>query len=333
MSARKRPRVLLDGLGGDDAPGVVWEAVGKLDRDAIELGVVITPEHAGLAEELGLAVVEAQEAIGMDEPVAQALRKKRRSTMHVGCRLVREGKWDAFVSAGNTGALMAVAKLILKTAPGVDRPAIATMIPARGDTKTLFLDMGANVDCTAEHLVQFAIMGSVYMQAAEGIENPRVGLLNIGTEQIKGNDVVKLAGQLLREAPIHFIGNVEGDALFSADVDVVVADGFVGNVALKTMEGTARFLADMMREEFQNGFLSRLGAGLAARALARFKARVDPGRYNGAPLLGLNGIVVKSHGGADAEAYANAVRVAAREVQAGIVARLGEMLAEWSLAA
>ncbi len=333
MSERRAPRVLLDGLGGDDAPAVVWEAVGRLDRDDIELGVVITPEQAGPAGELGLAVVEAEEAIGMDEPVAQALRKKRRSTMHVGCRLVREGKWDAFVSAGNTGALMAVAKLILKTAPGVDRPAIATMIPARGGTRTLFLDMGANVDCTAEHLVQFAIMGSVYMQAAEGIESPRVGLLNIGTEAIKGNDVVKLAGQMLREAPVNFVGNVEGDALFSADVDVVVADGFVGNVALKTMEGTARFLAEAMREEFTSGFLSRLGAGLAARALARFKARVDPGRYNGAPLLGLNGIVVKSHGGADAGAYANAVRVAAREARAGIVARLGEMLAEWSLAA
>ncbi len=333
MSERRAPRVLLDGLGGDDAPAVVWEAVGRLDRDDIELGVVITPEQAGPAGELGLAVVEAEEAIGMDEPVAQALRRKRRSTMHVGCRLVRDGAWDAFVSAGNTGALMAVSKLVLKTAPGVDRPAIATMIPARGGTRTLFLDMGANVDCTAEHLVQFAIMGSVYMQAAEGIESPRVGLLNIGTEAIKGNDVVKLAGQMLREAPVNFVGNVEGDALFSADVDVVVADGFVGNVALKTMEGTARFLAEAMREEFTSGFLSRLGAGLAARALARFKARVDPGRYNGAPLLGLNGIVVKSHGGADAGAYANAVHVAAREARAGIVARLGEMLAEWSLAA
>ncbi len=332
MQARgDAPRILLDAHGGDRAPGVVFEAVRLLqaEKAPLEIGVVGTDEVAAEAEALGLAFVRAETFVAMDDPVVAAVRRKRGSTMHVGCKLVREGAWDAFVSAGNTGALMAIAKLVLKTVPGVERPAIATMIPARNDTKTLFLDMGANVDCTAEHLVQFALMGSCYMQAAEGLENPRVGLLNIGSEAIKGNDVVKLAASLLEDSPVNYIGFVEGGDLFSDRVDVVVADGFVGNVALKVMEGTARFLAEVLREELTGRITGKLGAWLARGALAGLKERVDPGRYNGAPLLGLNGIVVKSHGAAGAEEYARAVQVAAREARAGIVHLLGEMLGRW----
>jgi len=326
-------RILLDGCGGDDAPEVVLQAasIARKRWPELVLGLVGTPDLQARAEAMGLAFVAAEEAIAMDDAVALAVRRKRRSTMHLGCRAVKEGQWDAFVSAGNTGALMAVAKLVLRTIPGVDRPAIATMIPARKGTKTLFLDMGANVDCTAEHLVQFALMGACYMQAAEGVDNPRVGLLNIGTEAIKGNDVVKLAASMLEKAPVNFVGNVEGGDLFSSEVDVVVADGFVGNVALKTMEGTARFLSRLMKEAFLSSWRARIGAWLAKPALDGFRDKADPSRYNGAPLLGLSGIVVKSHGGASAEAYANAIGVAAREVEAGIVVKIGEMLADWGV--
>lgn len=326
-------RVLVDGHGGDEAPDMVIQALELLAsgrsvaEGRLQLGIVGLPEKIapmlqarGLSERVEL--VECSDVIDMCDSPSVALRRKKNSSIHIGARLVRDGKWDALVSAGNTGALMAISKLVLKTLPGIDRPAIASLLPSDEGTCTLLLDAGANTDCTSDHLVQFAIMGSCYMQAAEGLESPRVGLLNIGSEDIKGTDVIKLTSSQLSGMPLNFIGNVEGTELFSKDVDVIVCDGFVGNVALKTIEGTARFLASNMRDELTSGLLARTGAALASRALKRFKDKVNPGRYNGAPLLGLNGIVVKSHGSADASAFANAVGVACREVGEQLIERI-----------
>lgn len=334
-------RILVDGHGGDDAPTMVLDALvialssafSSCHAGALTLGVVgqedlLRPllEQRGIAERV--AIVPASEVIGMCDSPSQALRRKKDSSMHVGARMVRDGYWDAFVSAGNTGALMAVSRLVLKTLPGIDRPAIASMIPAVNGGRTLMLDAGANSECTSEHLVQFAVMGSCYMQAAEGIAAPRVGLLNIGSEEIKGTDVIKLTSARLAESGLNYIGNVEGTDLFGDDVDVVVCDGFVGNVALKTMEGTARFLAQAMRAELTSGMVAKTGALLARSALRRFKDRVNPGKYNGAPLLGLNGIVVKSHGGADAESFSSAIAVACREVGENLTDRITESVQE-----
>lgn len=331
-------RILVDGHGGDHAPSVVLEAMRLLlsrpSSTAVRLGVVgLEAELQPLLKQQGLEgrvdVVPASEVISMCDAPSVALRRKKDSSIHVGARMVRDGAWDAFVSAGNTGALMAISKLTLKTLNGIDRPAIASMVPAYRGGRTLFLDVGANVDCTSDHLMQFALMGSCYMQAAEGVAEPRVGLLNIGSEEIKGTDVIKLTAAELAESDLNFIGNVEGTDIFSDEVDVVVCDGFVGNVALKTMEGTARFLASNMREELTTGMVAKTGALIARKALHRFKEKVNPGKYNGAPLLGLNGIVVKSHGSADAEGLANAIDVARREVSADLLGRISASLQEW----
>jgi len=262
-----------------------------------------------------------------DSP-SHALRRKKDSSIHVGARLVRDGEWDALVSAGNTGALMAISKVILKTVSGIDRPAIGSMIPAIDGGRTLMLDAGANTECNSDHLVQFAIMGSCYMQAAEGIEQPRVGLLNIGSEDIKGTDVIKLTSTKLAETDLNYIGNVEGTDLFGNDVDVVVCDGFVGNVALKAIEGTATFLASSMRRELTSGMVAKAGALLVRNALKRFKDTVNPGKYNGAPLLGLNGVVVKSHGGTDADGFVSAIAVACREVSENLTDHIAESVQE-----
>ena len=320
-------RLLVDGHGGDAAPDMVIEALamvlaknfsGQFSKP-ITLGIVgqedlIRPLLQQHNLEDRVALIASTDIIEMCDSPSHALRRKKDSSMHVGARLVRDGEWDALVSAGNTGALMAISKLILRMVPGIDRPAIASMIPAVDNGRTLMLDAGANSECTSDHLVQFAIMGSCYLQAAEGIERPRVGLLNIGSEDIKGTDVIKLTSTKLADSTLNYIGNVEGTDLFGNDVDVVVCDGFVGNVALKTMEGTARFLANSMKQELTSGLISKVGALIARGALKRFKDKVNPGKYNGAPLLGLNGIVVKSHGGADADSFVSAIAVACREV-------------------
>jgi len=332
--------VLVDGHGGDDAPVMVLDALALMLKSSAKaipakliLGVVGQPDViAPLLKERGIdGVVElipCTDVIGMCDSPSQALRRKKDSSIHVGARMVRDGAWDAFVSAGNTGALMAISRLILKTLPGIDRPAIASMIPATNGGCTLLLDAGANVDSNSDHLLQFGIMGSCYMQAAEGIESPRVGLLNIGSEDIKGTDVVKVTATRLAESGLNFIGNVEGTGLFGDEVDVVVCDGFVGNVALKTMEGTARFLASNMRQELTSGIIAKAGALLARSALIRFKDKVNPGKYNGAPLLGLNGIVVKSHGSADAASFISAISVAYREVGEQLIERITATLQE-----
>ena len=261
-------------------------------------------------------VVIATEVVTMDDAVEVALRRKRDSSMRVAlAQLKAEGFAEplahACVSAGNTGALMAVARYLLKTLDGIDRPAIATVMPHRHDGYTTVLDLGANVDCTAEHLLQFAVMGSALVSAVEGKDEPTVGLLNIGEEVIKGSETIKRAGELLRAAgeagQINFHGNVEGNDIFKGTVDVVVCDGFVGNVLLKTSEGLASMMAEFIRQEFTRGPLSMLAAVVAGPVLKRFKARVDPRRYNGAALLGLRGLVFKSHGGADAYAFEQAL--------------------------
>lgn len=328
-------RILVDGHGGDAAPAMVLDALEMVlspefsssFSSPLTLGIVgkrevLTPMLCERGIEKHVTLIPATDVIGMCDSPAHAVRRKKDSSMHVAARLVRDGEWDALVSAGNTGALMAVSKLVLKTLPGIDRPAIASMIPAVDGGCTLMLDAGANSECTSDHLVQFAIMGSCYMQAAEKIAEPRVGLLNIGSEEIKGTDVIKLTSSKLTDTNLNYIGNVEGNDIFGDDVDVVVCDGFVGNVALKTMEGTARFLADSMRKELTSNMVAKTGALLARGALSRFKDRVNPGRYNGAPLLGLNGIVVKSHGGADAESFVSAISVACREVDENLTDRI-----------
>ncbi|MDQ6992700.1 MAG: phosphate acyltransferase PlsX [Mariprofundus sp.] len=334
-------RVLVDGHGGDAAPEMILDALEQVlspsfaSQFSIPLifGIVgqedlLRPllEQHDMSDRVDL--IASTDVIGMCDAPALAMRRKKESSMHVGARLVRDGSWDALVSAGNTGALMAISKFMLKTLPGIDRPAIASMIPAVHGGRTLMLDAGANSECTSDHLVQFAMMGSCYMQAAEGIDLPRVGLLNIGSEDIKGTDVVKLTATKLAATALNYIGNVEGTDLFSDRVDVVVCDGFVGNIALKTMEGTARFLADNMRAELTSSVVAKTGALLARSALNRFKDKVNPGKYNGAPLLGLNGIVVKSHGGADADSFSCAIAVACREVDQKLTDRITESVQE-----
>ena len=255
-----------------------------------------------------LEVVHADEVVGMDESPATALRAKRNSSMRVAINLVKDGRAEAAISAGNTGALMAISRFVLKTLEGIDRPAIASALPNQRGGTTTMLDLGANVDSSAEHLLQFAVLGSALVSALDEKERPSIGLLNIGEEVIKGNEVVKEAAELLRASPLNFHGNVEGNDIYKGTTDVVVCDGFVGNVALKTSEGLAQMLAGMIREEFTRGPLSKLLAVLAYPVLGRFKRRVDHRRYNGAALLGLRGIVIKSHGSADAYAFEQALR-------------------------
>ena len=273
-----------------------------------------------------IEVVAASEVVLMDDPIEVALRRKRDSSMRVAINLVKEGRADACVSAGNTGALMAISRYVLKTVDGIDRPAIATLMPNQKGGTTTMLDLGANVDCTAEHLFQFAVMGSAMVAGVDAKARPTVGLLNIGEEIIKGNDTVKEAGELMRAAAdrgqLNFYGNVEGNDIFKGTVDVVVCDGFVGNVALKTSEGLAQMLGGFIREEFKRSPLTVLAAVVAMPVLNRFRKRVDHRRYNGASLLGLRGLVVKSHGSADAFAFAHAIGRACESAGHDIASRI-----------
>lgn len=245
--------------------------------------------------------------------------------MRVAINLVKSGEANACVSAGNTGALMATARFVLKTLPGIDRPAIASVLPSeRGNT--YMLDLGANADCTPEHLYQFAIMGAMLVSCVEHKERPTVGLLNIGSEEIKGNEVVKQAGELLKSSHLNFYGNVEGDDIFKGTTDLVVCDGFVGNVSLKTTEGLAHMMGKFLTQEFKRNWLTKMMAMCAMPVLKSFKKRLDPRRYNGASFLGLRGIVVKSHGGADKLAFYSAIHVAIEEARSGVLKRISEQL-------
>jgi glycerol-3-phosphate acyltransferase PlsX len=306
----------VDCMGGDHGPAITLPACASFlgSHPGARLLLVGLPqafEHLPAAlDRSRCTLVSASEVVTMDDPVEVALRRKKDSSMRVAIAQVKDGQAQAAVSAGNTGALMAIARYVLKTIDGIDRPAIASQMPnARGGATTV-LDLGANVDCSAEHLLQFAVMGSALV-AATGQESPSVGLLNIGEEVIKGNDVIKQAGQLLRQAAqngdLNFHGNVEGNDIFKGTTDIVVCDGFVGNVALKASEGLATMIGGLLRQEFGRNWLTKL-AGLAAYpVLAAFKKRVDHRRYNGAALLGLRGLVFKSHGSADAFAFEQAL--------------------------
>lgn len=275
-----------------------------------------------------IEILAADEVVAMDDPPAIALRTKKRSSMRLAIEAVKDGRADAVVSAGNTGALMAIARYVLKTIEGIDRPAIATAMPNKTGGVTTMLDLGANVDCTAEHLYQFAMMGAALVSVTEGKDRPSVGLLNIGEEVIKGNDTVKLAAQMLREGPLNFYGNVEGDDIFKGTTDVVVCDGFVGNVSLKTSEGLAQMLRAFIKEEFTRNLWTRAAALVAMPVLKRFSQRMDHRRYNGASLLGLRGIVIKSHGSADAYSFGYALQRAADEASHGLNEKIAQTLEE-----
>jgi phosphate acyltransferase len=300
-------------MGGDHGPRVTLAACRQFlehERDA-QLLLVGLPEALAGWKHPRAGVIEAADVVAMDDPVEVALRRKKDSSMRVAIQLVKDGRAHAAVSAGNTGALMALSRYLLKTVEGIDRPAIAYPLPNAKGGATTVLDLGANVDCTEQHLLQFAVMGSALVSALKHVDAPSVGLLNIGEEAIKGSDMIKRAGELLRAAAdsgdLNFHGNVEGNDIYKGTTDIVVCDGFVGNVLLKTSEGLASMIGGFLKDEFSRNPLTKLAAALAYPVLAAFKNRVDYRRYNGAALLGLRGLVFKSHGSADAMAFEGAL--------------------------
>ena len=327
--------VAIDCMGGDHGPVVTVPAALEFVRRNADVKAVLVGQEEVLLQHLAgqdasrISIRHASQVVAMDEAPALAIRNKKDSSMRVAIDLVKHGEADACVSAGNTGALMAISRFVLKTLPGIDRPAICGILPtSRGHVHVL--DLGANVDCTPDHLLQFAIMGASLVASLEhkdGAE-PTVGLLNIGEEDIKGNDVVKRAAELLRNSGLNFVGNVEGDGVYKGEAEVVVCDGFVGNVALKASEGLAQMLAGFLKQEFKRNLLCKMIALLALPVLNNFKKRVDHRRYNGATLLGLRGIVVKSHGSADAFSFGNALDRAADEARSGVLARISARVAQ-----
>ncbi len=332
-SPSKPVRIVLDAMGGDHGVSVTVPAALEYLRSDPDVSLILVGKEAVLEEALGghsmgerLRIHPASEEVGMDELPSKVLRNKKDSSMRVALDLVKDGEADACVSAGNTGALMATARFVLKMLPGIDRPAIISAIPSLHGV-TYMLDLGANVDCRADHLFQFAVMGSELVAAVEGIASPKVGLLNIGQEEIKGNEQVKEAHELLSRAALNYIGYVEGDDIYLSDLDVVVCDGFVGNVALKTSEGVAKMVSQRLKEGYSRTPLTKLAALIGMPVLKGFRRTFDPRRYNGASLLGLRGIAIKSHGGADALAFRNAISIAKKEVYANVPQRISEQVA------
>lgn len=326
--------VAIDVMGGDHGPHVtVPAALDLLARDP-EINIVLVGLTHVIEAELKanksapgprLRIHHASEVVTMDDAPALALRTKKDSSMRVAVNLVKTGEAHACVSAGNTGALMAISRFVLKMLPGIDRPAIATVLPSLHG-QTYVLDLGANVDCTASDLLQFGVMGAMLASAVENNPSPSIGLLNIGEEEIKGNEVVKQAGDLLRASHLNFYGNVEGDDIYKGTTDVVVCDGFVGNAVLKTSEGLAQMLGTFLRQEFRRNLLTKLAGLFALPVLNAFKKRVDHRSYNGASLLGLRGIVIKSHGSADRYAFRCALQRAASEVRTGVLRRITDQM-------
>lgn len=326
--------IALDAMGGDHGPGVVMSAAVTMLQKNSYLRIILVGKtdvlepmvrHHQAVFGKRLELIPASQVVLMDELPSQALRGKKDSSMRVAINLVKSGQADACVSAGNTGALMATARFVLKTVTGIDRPAICALIPSHGG-HTHMLDLGANADCTPEQLFQFGVMGSALANSVYHIEAPRVGLLNIGEEEIKGIEKVRDAAKLLSTSHLNYIGFVEGDDIFSKDVDVVVTDGFVGNVSLKTMEGLAKMISQYIREEFRRTTFTRMLALMALPVLRALKRRLDPRHYNGASLLGLKGVVVKSHGGSDSVSYSSAIRIAILEVQNQVPQRISRLL-------
>src|SRR6188474_1988515 len=318
-------------MGGDHGPHVTVPAALDFRREQTDVNLILVGQRSVIEAELakhgaaygpGLRIQHAAEVVASTEPPVQALRFKKDSSMPVAINLVKAGEAHACVSAGNTGALMAISRFVLKTLPAIDRPAIATVLPNMRGGYTYVLDLGANVDCTPEQLMQFGVMGAMLVAAVEHKERPTVGLLNIGHEDIKGNEAVKQAAGLLRASGLNFAGNVEGNDIYKGTVDVVVCDGFVGNVALKASEGVAAMLISTMREEFSRNPLTKLAALVAMPVLRAFRDRLDHRRYNGASLLGLRGIVIKSHGSADVFAFGQALERAVDEVRNDVPQRI-----------
>ena len=323
-------------MGGDHGPHVTVPAALDFRRAHADVELILVGQRDAIEAELarhgaagtpGLRVQHAAQVVAMDEPPVQALRFKKDSSMRAAINLVKSAEAHACVSAGNTGALMAISRFVLKTLPGIDRPAIASGVPNSKGGFTYILDLGANVDCTPEQLMQFGVMGAMLVSAVEHKQRPSVGLLNIGIEDIKGNDTVKQAGELLRASGLNFHGNVEADDIYKGTVDVVVCDGFVGNSVLKASEGVAKMIVGFLKQEFSRNPLRKLSALIAMPVLQALRARMDPGNYNGASLLGLKGIVIKSHGSADRYAFGQALRRAVEEVRNDVVRRISERMA------
>lgn len=326
--------IAIDAMGGDHGAHVTVPSALEVLQQHANAKIILVGQREVLDQELlkhraagsdRLVIHHASQTVEMNELPSQALRGKKDSSMRVAINLVKEGVADACVSAGNTGALMATARFVLKTLPGIDRPAIITALPTiKGHTHVL--DLGANVDTTAQHLFEFAVMGSVLTSAVENIERPTVALLNIGEEEIKGNEDVKEAALLLASSSLNYIGYVEGDDIFKGAADVVVCDGFVGNVALKTTEGVARMIRHFMKQEFQRNLLTKLAAVVAMPVLNSLARKIDPRRYNGASFVGLQGIVIKSHGNADIFAFTTAINEALIEVEKNVPERIRSQL-------
>jgi glycerol-3-phosphate acyltransferase PlsX len=334
-------KISIDCMGGDHGPSVTIPAAIAFVKSEPEAELILVGLEDVLRAELKkhkadahprLSVLHASETVTMDDPLEVALRRKKDSSMRVAIELVKDGRARACVSAGNTAALMAISRYVLKTMAGVDRPAICSILPNQKDGPTYMLDLGANVDCEPHHLHQFAIMASVLVSAMEGIARPTIGLLNVGTEDIKGNEVVKATGKLLQadheRGNLNFFGNVEGNDIFKGTTDIVVCDGFVGNIALKSIEGLARLFKNVMTAEFKRNPLTMLGALIARMALKNISNRLNPSRYNGASLLGLRGLVFKSHGGADAYSYEWAIKRSFDAAKYNVQEQVSTMIAE-----
>nr|WP_256969413.1 phosphate acyltransferase PlsX [Crenothrix polyspora] len=328
--------ISIDAMGGDFGPSVTIPASLDCLKDNAELKLILVGDETVIQQHLSqlphdyqdrLVIRHASQRVEMDESPSKALKNKKDSSMRVAINLVRDGQADACVSAGNTGALMATARFVLKMIPGIDRPAIISTLPSTlGHTHVL--DLGANVDCTAEHLFQFAVMGNELVKAVENIENPKVGLLNIGEEDVKGNEQVKAAAKLLEGSHLNYIGYVEGNSLNAGTiaVDLIVADGFVGNVALKSIEGAAKMISTALKAAFSKNLLTKLVGLIAYPVLKSFKDRIDPRLYNGASFLGLRGLVIKSHGGADSLAFKTAIKLAEIEVKKDVIRKISEQI-------
>lgn len=326
--------VAIDAMGGDHGLHVTIPAALDALKADDQLNIVLVGLSDAIEAELKthkaapnsrLRIHHASEVVAMGEQPQSALKNKKDSSMRVAIDLVKSGEASACVSAGNTGALMATARFVLKTLPGIDRPAIAGVFPSQKG-KIFILDLGANADCTAEQLLQFAVMGSMLVSCVENIEKPTVGLLNIGSEDIKGNEVVKQTGELLRQSHLNFYGNIEGNDIFKGTTDVVVCDGFVGNVTLKASEGLVQMIGRFLSQEFKRNWLTKIMGLISMPVLKALKKRMDPRNYNGASFLGLRGIVVKSHGGADSVAFLNAIHTAVDESRSGVLKRITEQL-------
>lgn len=321
-------------MGGDHGPQVTVPAAKRALSEIPDIQLILVGDEAqlrgeleklGMSNEARISIQHASEVVAMDEAPVLALKKKKDSSMRVAINLVKEQKAQACVSAGNTGALMATSKFVLKTIPGISRPAICSILPSITG-HTLMLDLGANLECSPENLLEFAIMGSVLAQSVDGLEKPTVGLLNIGSEAMKGSESIKKASQLIALSGVNYYGFVEGDDIYKGTVNVIVTDGFVGNVSLKTGEGLAALVNHVLKTEFKKNLVTKFAAIIALPVLSAVRKILDPRRYNGASLLGLNGIVVKSHGGADISSFFNAIKIASIEIEKDVPQRISRVV-------